>query len=162
MRRFAVRTVAAALLATLLLAGIAAAEGEPSRSEYVSRLEQICKPRATATEQATKGVRSDIRAGRLAVASGKFGRAARIFGATIDAIAPVPRPSADTTRLKKWFEYLNRQEAYLKEITTQLGAGHAIKAQRLSARFIHTGNLANNVVLAFGFDYCSFKFSRFG
>ena len=39
---------------------------------------------------------------------------------------------------------------------------NAIKAQRLTARFIHNGNLANNVVLAFGFDWCSFKFSRYG
>jgi hypothetical protein len=37
-----------------------------------------------------------------------------------------------------------------------------IKAQRLTARFIHNGNLANNDTLAFGFDYCSFKFSRYG
>ncbi len=56
----------------------------------------------------------------------------------------------------------SRQESYLKQITAQLQAGHAIKAQRLTARFIHNGNLANNVVLAFGFDYCSFKFSRYG
>ena len=52
--------------------------------------------------------------------------------------------------------------AYLQQITAQLRAGQAIKAQRLTARFIHNGNLANNVVLAFGFDYCSFKFSRYG
>ena len=28
--------------------------------------------------------------------------------------------------------------------------------------FFHNGNLANNVVLSFGFEYCSFKFSRYG
>ena len=62
----------------------------------------------------------------------------------------------------KWFVYLNRQEAYLQEISAQLRAGHKIKAQRLTGRFIHNGNLANNVTLAFGFDWCSFKFSRYG
>ena len=40
--------------------------------------------------------------------------------------------------------------------------GRAIPAQRLTARFIHNGNLANNTVIAFGFNYCSFKFSRYG
>ena len=50
----------------------------------------------------------------------------------------------------------------MKEISAQLRMDHEIKAQRLTARFIHNGNLANNVTLAFGFDYCSFKFSRFG
>ena len=67
------------------------------------------------------------------------------------------RPSSS-----KWFGYLKRQEAYLRQITAQLRAEQTIKAQRLTARFIHNGNLANNVVLAFGFDYCSFKFSRYG
>jgi hypothetical protein len=74
----------------------------------------------------------------------------------------VPRPPADEAKLARWFDYLNGQEGYLKRITAELRAGKAIKAQRLTARFIHSGNLANNVVLAFGFDYCSFKFSRYG
>ena len=160
MRRMAAAMTAAAV-AMLVLGGIAAAEAGPKRSEYVTQLEAICQPRALATAQATKGARSDISAGRLAIAAGKFGQAARIFGATVRAIGAVPRPSADTARLAKWFSYLNRQELYLKEITSQLRARHTIKAQRLTARFIHSGNLANNVVLAFGFDYCSFKFSRF-
>jgi hypothetical protein len=64
--------------------------------------------------------------------------------------------------LKKWFGYLKRQEQYLNEIAGQLKMDHTIKAQRLTARFIHHGNLANNVTLAFGFNYCSFRFSRFG
>jgi microcompartment protein CcmL/EutN len=145
----------------LVLGGVAAAGTAPNRSEYVTRLEAICKPRALATARATKGARGDIDAGRLAIAAGKFGQAARIFGGTVRAIAAVPRPSADTARLAQWFSHLNRQELYLKEITAQLRARHTIKAQRLTARFIHSGNLANNVVLAFGFDYCSFKFSRF-
>jgi hypothetical protein len=160
MRRIATATTAVAL-ALLALGGVAAAEAGPSRAEYVTRLEAICQPRALATARATKGARSDIGAGRLAIAAGKFGKAAKIFGGTVRAIGAVPRPSADTDRLAKWFSDLNRQEAYLKEITSQLHAGHTIEAQRLTARFIHSGNLANNAVLAFGFDYCSFKFSRF-
>jgi len=81
---------------------------------------------------------------------------------TVKTIAAVPRPEADAAKLGTWFTYLNRQESYLTQITAQLRAGRAIPAQRLTARFIHNGNLANNVVIAFGFNYCSFKFSRFG
>ncbi len=77
-------------------------------------------------------------------------------------IERAPRPPADAAKLDKWFGYLNAQEAYLKQITAQWRADHAIKAQRLIARFIHNGNLANNAVLAFGFDYCAFRFSRYG
>jgi hypothetical protein len=138
-----------------------ATEG-PTRKEYVSELERTCKPGAQATQRAMKGVRDDVKQNRISVATAKFEKATKIFGHTTAAIARAPRPPADTERLKKWFLYLNRQEQYLREISTRLRAGQKIKAQRLVGRFIHNGNLANNVTLAFGFNYCSFKFSRFG
>jgi hypothetical protein len=145
------------------LGGTAAAAAEaPTRSEYVGRLESICKPDATETEVALRGSRADLRAERLGAAAAKFAKATQIFGGTVKRIAAVPRPPADAAKLAEWFTYLKRQEAYLEQITAQLRAGKAIKAQRLTARFIHSGNLANNVVIAFGFNYCSFKFSRYG
>jgi hypothetical protein len=156
------RLAGAALLATLLIGGVAAAEGEPTRAEYVAQLEAICKPDAQATEKAVKGVRADVRAERLAVAAGKFSAASKIFGGTVRDISAVPRPPADAPKLTKWFEYLGRQESYLAKIVAALRAGQTIQSQRYTARFVHNGNLANNTVLAFGFNYCSFKFSRFG
>jgi hypothetical protein len=152
------------MLVVVLIASAttAAAAAAPTRDEYVTQLEEVCKPDAEATQRAMKGARSDIRAERLALAAGKFAQAASIFGATLKAISAAPRPAADAAKLSKWFGYLSAQESYLKQITAQLRADHAIKAQRLTARFIHNGNLANNVVLAFGFEYCSFKFSRYG
>jgi hypothetical protein len=159
------RLVAVAAMVTTVCAGAglsAFAADAPPRNEYVAALEEICKPGGEATQRAMKGVKKDVDAGRIALAARKFGRAAEIFGETVDAIARVPRPPADAARLKKWFGYLGRQENYLKEITAQLRARRTIKAQRLTARFIHNGNLANNAVLAFGFNHCSFRFSRFG
>ncbi len=165
-RQVSGRIVAAALAA--LLAAVAAlptaagAGGAPQRPEYVAKLERICKPRALATQRAMNGARADLSSERLAVAARKFGRASRIFAATVERITPVPRPPADADQLRKWFAYLNHQEAYLKRIVANLRSGRAVPAQRLTARFIHNGNLANDVVLAFGFKYCSFKFSRYG
>lgn len=160
----AARALAAlALLVALAVPAVAAATAAaPTRSEYVAKLEGICKPEALATQRAMKGARSDISEERLAVAARKFGRAARNFGATVQRIAAVPRPEADVARLRKWFSYLNRQEDYLNQIVAKLRTSEAVPAQRLTARFIHNGNLANNVVLSFGFEYCSFKFSRYG
>jgi hypothetical protein len=149
-------------MATAALVGAAAAAEAPTRDEYVGRLEKICKPDALATQQAMKGARADVRRERFTAAAGKFANATSIFGGTVKQIAAVPRPSADTAKLGKWFGYLDRQEDFLRQITSALRADRGIKAQRLTARFIHSGNLANNVVLAFGFDYCSFKFSRYG
>jgi hypothetical protein len=154
--------VALALLALALALAATAAAQAPTREEYVTQLEGVCKPGAEATQRAMKGARTDIRAERLAAAAGKFAKATTIFGSTVKEIAAAPRPPADAVRLSKWFGYLRAQESYLRRITAQLKVGHSIKAQRLTARFIHNGNLANNVVLAFGFNYCSFKFSRYG
>jgi hypothetical protein len=148
--------------AALLAAASATAAEAPTREQYVTQLERVCKPDAEATQRAMSGARADVGAERLGVAAGKFAQASSIFGSTVKQIAAVPRPPADVAKLSKWFGYLQSQETYLTQITAQLRAGRAIKAQRLTARFIHSGNLANNVVLAFGFDYCSFKFSRYG
>jgi carbohydrate-selective porin OprB len=160
------RSIGAALTASvvgasLLVVGVAVAE-EVTRTDYVARLEAICKPGSKATQRVMRGARDDVRKERNAVAAHKFERAAKIFGHTVSTIARVPRPAADAGRLKTWFVYLSRQEDYMQQIAEQLRAGRTIKAQRLLSRFIHNGNLANNVTLAFGFDYCSFKFSRFG
>lgn len=149
-------------LALLLTTAAASAAEAPTRAEYVAQLEGICKPDAAATQRVMKGVRADVAAERLGAAAGKFGKASSIFTSTVEQIAAVPRPAADSAKLGKWFGYLGTQESYLEQITAQLRAGRETKAQRLTARFIHNGNLANNVVLAFGFNYCSFKFSRYG
>lgn len=159
------RVAVAGALAALLLAAATAtagAEEAPTRPEYVSRLEAVCKPDAEATQRAMKGARADIKSERLSVAAGKFAKATRIFGGTVKEIAAVPRPPADAAKLGKWFGYLKAQESYLVRITAKLRADSPVQAQRSIARFIHNGNLANNTVLAFGFDYCSFKFSRYG
>jgi hypothetical protein len=158
-------TLAALLLLTAAMVGLGSREvgaESPPRGEYVSTLEEICKPGVEATQRAMRGVRDDIRAERDSVAAGKFRRGTRIFADTLGKISPIPRPPADLAKLKKWFAYLEAQESYLRAITEHLAAGRAIKAQRSTARFIHNGNLANNAVLAFGFNYCSFRFSRFG
>ncbi len=161
-RGFAVALAAALLAATLLLAAAPAAAEAPTRAEYVSQLEQVCRPDAEATQRGMKGARADVGAERFAAAAAKFATATSIFGGTVDEISALPQPAGDEAKLGKWFGYLRAQESYLKQITAQLRAGRGIKAQRLTARFIHNGNLANNTVLAFGFNYCSFKFSRYG
>jgi hypothetical protein len=149
-------------VALLLAAASAPAAEAPTREEYVTGLEKICKPDAEATQRAMKGARADIRAERFDVAAKKFAKATAIFGANVKEIAAQSRPSADAERLRKWFTYLKRQEAYLGQITAQLRQDHPTKALRLIQRFIITGNQANNVVLAFGFQWCSFEFSRYG
>jgi hypothetical protein len=147
----------------LLYAAVAGAEEAPApgRGEYVERLERLCKPRALATKRAVRGMRADLRAERLAVAATKFSRASRLFAATVRKISPLPRPPGDKGALVKWFRYLGQEESNLRRIVAVLRADRPVAFQHASARFVKSGERANSVVLAFGFDYCYFKLSRF-
>lgn len=155
------RLMAAAWLVVIALGATAGAEALPDQAEYVSRLESVCKPGVEATRRAVRGVRSDIRAEHLAVAAGKLSSAARIFDGTVLRISTVPRPPLDATQLAKWFGYLRLQESYLGRAAAALRAQRIVRYQHNAVRFVHNGNLANDVVIAFGFNYCRFKFSRF-
>ena len=155
------RLVVSLSLAVLALSAPAAASS-PERAEYVASLEAVCKPGVEATQRAVRGLRSDVKAERLSVAARKLSKAARIFDGTVREITPVPRPTLDMTQLAKWFGDLRLQEDYLIKAAAALHAERIHQYQRNAVRFVHTGNKANDVVIAFGFDYCEFKFSRFG
>jgi hypothetical protein len=159
-RLVAAVSLAMLVLPTLVLTAPAGAES-PDRAEYVSSLEAVCKPGVEATQRAVRGLRSDIKAERLSVAARQLSSAARIFDGTVREITPVPRPPLDAAQLSKWFGYLRLQESYLAKAAAALRAERIVQYQRNAVRFVHTGNLANDVVIAFGFDYCRFKFSRF-
>lgn len=160
LRRRHLRLMAPFLVA-LALAAATATAAETSRSEYVARLEQICKPGSEATRSAVKGMRADVRSERLRVAAGKFARAERIFAHTVSSISTVPRPADDRATLARWFAALGREQVYLGRIVTALRAENVARFQRVSGDFIHEGNKANNAVVSFGFNYCAFKPSRF-
>jgi hypothetical protein len=162
MIRAAIRIGAVTVAIALLTAAAAAAEAPaPSRAEYVANLEGICKPRALATKRAVQGMRADLRAERLAVAAAKFSQAANLFASTVREISPLPRPLADHVTLEHWFGYLAEEESNLRRIVAVLRANRPVAFQHASARFVKSGESADNVVLAFGFNYCYFKLSRF-
>jgi hypothetical protein len=157
------RTLAAAIVAiALFVPAVSHSLGaELTRPEYVARLEKICKPGSEATQRAVHGMRADVRSERLTVAAGKFAAAKRIFAGTVRSISVVPRPPEDARTLARWFADLDREKDYLGQIAATLRANDVAAFQRVSARFIHQGNRANNVVVSFGFNYCAFKPSRF-
>ena len=162
---------AAGWLAPLVASRAARRCSPPSRpppkrrpaSEYVNQLEAICKPDAEATQRAMKGARADIqrrtaRGRRRQVRQGDDDlRLDREADRRRAAPAGRRRQARQVVRLPE-----GARSPTCGRSPRSCGPGHGIKAQRLTARFIHNGNLANNVVLAFGFNYCSFKFSRYG
>jgi hypothetical protein len=148
---------------TALLAAVAMAATSPTqtRESYVATVEPICKKNTKANEQILDGVRSKIKQGKLAVAAGQFSRASTAFGKAVTQLRAVPQPPADATKLNKWLGYLDKEKKLLGEIGKALKAGKKGRAQTLSVQLTHNGNVANNQVLGFEFDYCLIDSSRF-
>jgi hypothetical protein len=157
------KTVAftAALGALLAATALAASSPDQTRESYVDRVEPICRQNTKANEQILDGVRQKIRQGKLNVAAGQFARASTAFGKAVAQIRGVPQPPADAAKLTKWLRYLDEERKLLAEIGKALKAGKKSRAQTLSVRLTHNGNVANNQVLGFGFDYCLIDSSRF-
>jgi hypothetical protein len=157
----AMRVTLALCLSAFAIGAPTAAGEDPARAEYVAQLERICKPGSEATQRAVQGVRADVKAERLRVASVKFARAKRIFARTVRQISTVPRPPADAGTLSRWFTHLDREKLYLDRIAASLRTEDVPRFQRMLAEFFHQGNQANNAVISFRFNYCAFKPSRF-
>jgi hypothetical protein len=154
---------AAALLCAALCGGAALAvtSAEQTRESYVAQVEPICKSNTEANERILAGVRREIKQGKLKLAAGQFKQAAAAFGRAVKQIAAVPQPAADKAKLSKWLGHLGDEQTFLAEIGKALKEGKKTKAQGLSVRLAHNGNLANNAVLGFEFDFCLIRQSRF-
>jgi hypothetical protein len=153
--------VVSALLATGLLAAAALAVVPPEREAYVAQVEPICKANTKSNERILSGVEKKVKQGKLQVAAGQFSKASIAFGKAVKQIAAVPQPAADKAKLTKWLGYLEGETKLLSEISKALKAGKKTQAQTLSVKLTHNGNLANNAVLGFEFNYCLIDSSRF-
>ncbi len=154
--------IAAALTTGLLAAGaLGVTSAEQTRESYVTAVEPICKTNTKANERILRGAEKKVKEGKLKVAAGQFTQASAAFGKTIKQLAAVPQPVADKAKLGKWLGYLEDEKKLLGEIGKALKAGKKSKAQTLSVKLTHNGNLANNAVLGFDFDYCLIDSSKF-
>jgi hypothetical protein len=152
---------ALALVAVLAATAFAATSPTQTREGYVAAVEPICKRNTQANEQILSGVRKKIQQGKLAVAAGKFARASSAFGKAVKQLRAVPQPTADAAKLNKWLGYLDKETKLLAEIGKALKNDQKTRAQRLSVQLTRNGNVANNQVLGFEFDYCLIDSSKF-
>jgi hypothetical protein len=152
-----------AALTTFLVAAVALASTSPTqtRDGYIAQVEPICKSNTKANERILSGVRGQIKQGKLTLAAAQFRKASEAFGKATKQIAGVPQPSADAAKLTKWLGYLSEESKLLAEIGKALKADKKTRAQEKLVRLRNNGNLANNVVLSFEFDYCVINSSRF-
>jgi hypothetical protein len=158
-------TRGARALALLALGAALCAQGalaaELSRSEYVTSAEPVCKANTEANKRIFKGAKAQVKEDKLKAASSHFFKAKQALAKTVKQLGALPQPTADEAKLTKWIGYLGAERDLLGKIGTALAHEDKAGAQQLSVRLNRNSNLANNTVLAFGFDYCRIDPSRF-
>jgi hypothetical protein len=152
-----------AALALLPAAGAAAAE-EPTRAQYVERVEPICQANTEANKRILKNVKTKAKSkvpAKLKQAGAQFIHASAVFGKTVEKLTAISRPPADDAQLRKWFTQLGVVQAKLRALGVALKADEEIKAAHEQIRVERAANAANNYSFAFDFHYCHLTPSRF-
>jgi hypothetical protein len=155
------RTICAAATLALLAAAVPALASELDRTEYKAQVEPICKANSEANEHILKGVRSEVRQGKLAPAGRRLIRAAAALRKTLTELKAVPRPTADEARLAEWLKRVSQEAMLLQQSGKALQAGQRSRTERLQAQLYSGARLTNAIVAAFGFHYCRFEPSKF-
>jgi hypothetical protein len=153
-------TCAVALVLTMLAAPFALAN-EAERQEYKEAVEPICKANTEANKRILKGVRKEVKEGKLKLAGRQFGKAGAALKRTHAELKAVPQPPEDQTKLTKWLSLISTEVTLFQKAAKQLKAENKTGAQATVIRLEHNANQANNQVIGFEFHYCRFEPSKF-
>jgi hypothetical protein len=153
--------LSAFILTWAMLAAPFAQATEVTRESYREAVEPICKTNTQANERILKGVRKEVKEGKLKLAGGQFSRAATALSRTLKELKAVPQPPADQAKLAKWLKYVGIEVELFQRTAKKLKAGDKNGALAMVVRLEHNANQANAQVLAFEFHYCRFEPSKF-
>ena len=153
--------LSAFVLTVAMMAAPFAEAAEVTRDSYKEAVEPICKTNVQANERILKGVKGEVKAGKLKPAAAKFSKAAEALHKAIGKLKAVPQPTADEARLAKWLKYIEEEEGFFIKIAKKLKAGDKNGATAMQIRLSHTASQANNTVLPFEFKYCRVEPSKF-
>jgi hypothetical protein len=147
-----------ALLAPLVTPALAA---EPTRESYREAVEPICRANTRANKRILAGVKGEVRAGKLKPAAARFAKAAKALKKSVGELRAVPPPPADRSRLSRWLGEVATEASLFEAIAADLRKGQKAQAERIVTKLSTDANQANNMVLAFEFEYCRLEPSRF-
>jgi hypothetical protein len=153
MRR-AVLASFATLLAFASVVSVAAAEPAATNT----------RPRSKANKEASDRYLTGVRAlqkDKLAQASERFTKAAEALTGAERQLARCPQPATDAAKLTKWLAGIKGEVGLMKTIAVKFDAGNKSKGSSLAVKLTHNANVANNLVIAFQFNYCKIDPSRF-
>lgn len=148
--------IAAAVLAP---AAVAALEGP--RAEYREAVEPICKVNTEANEHILRGVRSNVRRGKLKPAGNQLIRASTALRRALGQLRKVPRPAADEQRLSEWLAQIASQAELLDRTGKALIADDRHRAGGLVTKLSTGARRANSLVVSFEFRDCRLDASHY-
>jgi ribosomal 50S subunit-recycling heat shock protein len=158
-------TAALVIAATLLAAVSASAEilpgTVPTRAEYVAEVEPVCQKNTDSNKPILKAARQKVNAKNLKGAGADFFKVSANFGKALKAIEAVPRPTEDSARLEKWFQFLRIVKTNLRMVGKALKEENKVKAAHEKIRAERSSNAANNVSFVFGFSACRLSPAQF-
>jgi len=146
-----VATLAVALLVVGSVRG-----AELTREEYVARADAICKAGTAKTIPLINEGFREVKENEVRSAAPKIVRAAKLYDGYRQRVRQLPKPAADAAELTAWQKKLGTQNEFLARAGKALSEDKRVKAQGYFTRFIHYGNLANDIVLGYGFKACLF------
>ncbi|MDQ3725797.1 MAG: hypothetical protein M3335_07920 [Actinomycetota bacterium] len=140
---------------------VAAAPTDQERDAYREQVEPICKKNAEANATILKGVRRNVREGKLKKASRQLLTAARALKRTRGQLLAVPKPSEDAARLTKWLKGVKTEAEMLEAAGRKLANGERNAAVRMVIRLESNARQTNNLVLDYEFRHCRFDPGKF-
>ena len=148
-------------LVCALLVPVAASALEDPRAEFRERVEPICRANTEANEHILRGVRANVRRGKLAFAGHQLIRASTALRGALAELRRVPRPSADAKRLSEWLARIAKQVDLLQGAGRALIAGDRHHAGGLVTQLSTGARKANALVVGFEFRDCRLDASRY-
>lgn len=155
------KKLALLLAATMLLGAAPSFALEPPAEEYREAVEPICKANTEANETILKGVRQNVKEGKLKKASRQLAAAAKALKHTRAQLLEVPKPAEDAARLTRWLNGVKTEVELFEGTARKLAKGEKNGAQKMVVRLISNARKTNNLVLDYQFRYCRFNPGKF-
>jgi hypothetical protein len=145
----------------VLFAAVPALAAEVTPGDYKAQVEPICKANTQANEKILKGVRENVKKGKLSKASRQLYAAAKALKKTRAELLQVPAPAADAARLTKWLDGVKTEINLLEAAGKKLAKGEKNGASKMVIRLRSNAMKTNNLVLSYEFHYCRFEPQKF-
>jgi hypothetical protein len=144
-----------------LVAAVPSTAAEVTPTSYKEAVEPICKANTEANEKTLKGVRENVKTGKLKKASRQVFAAARALKKTRTQLLAVPKPTEDAARLTKWLKGIKTEVEMLEATGRKLAKGEKNGALKMVVRLESNARKINNLVLDYEFRYCRYQPGKF-